>query len=78
MPQTEGLREMQEQAVTQLEWLTGEAGLSQQEVARRLDVPQPAISRWINRHVRPTRRSCRDIGQLYEIVRAEQKAAPAC
>lgn len=63
---------MQAQALQQIEWLASEGGLSLSEIGRRIDQSHVQVSRWVNRHTRPTRRSCRDIERLYQEVRRER------
>lgn len=63
---------MQAQALEQIEWLTTEGGLSLSEIGRRIDQSHVQVSRWVNRHTRPTRRSCRDIERLYTEVKGSR------
>lgn len=73
MSETKGdLERMQVEALSQIEWLTTEGGLSLSEIGRRIGQSHVQVSRWVNRHNRPTRRSCRDVERLYTEVRQDK------
>jgi len=66
------LDEMQQQALEQLTWLNDVAGLDIAEIARRLDVARSTVSRWKHGHRGLTRRSCKDIAQLYQEMQQKE------
>lgn len=76
MPTEKELTLMQTQAIEQLDWLHNVAGLKWVDVAGRLGVKQPSLSRWVRRtadkRTPPSPAYCREIARLYEQVKAEK------
>jgi DNA-binding transcriptional regulator YiaG len=62
------------QALEHLDWLTTDGGLGVTEIARRLELHHPTVSRWKNRVVPPSKMACRLIENLYDEVQRERQA----